>query len=54
MNKFQSICWVISRTLKAKKKEGGRKKTNLKLCKVVAAPVLLYDREIRTLERRLE
>jgi hypothetical protein len=47
MNKCQSICGVISRTLKKSKKE-----TNLKFYKVMAIPVLLYGCETWTLKKR--
>jgi hypothetical protein len=38
VNKFQSICGVIPKTLKEKP----RKETNLKFFKFIAVPVLLY------------
>jgi hypothetical protein len=47
INKFQSICAVISRKLKIKT----RKETNLKFYKVMATPVLLYGCETWTLKK---
>jgi hypothetical protein len=48
INKFQSICGAVSRTLIRKT----RKETNLKFYKVMATPVLLYGCETRTLKKR--
>jgi hypothetical protein len=47
INTFQSMCGVISRTLKTKT----RKETNLKFYKVMAIPVLLYGYETWTLKK---
>jgi hypothetical protein len=48
INRFQSICGVISRTLKRKTRE----ETNLKLYKFMAIPVLLCGCETWTLKKR--
>jgi hypothetical protein len=48
INKCQSICGVISRTLKRKT----RKETNLKFYEFMAIPVLLYGCKTWTLKNR--